>query len=69
MKEFYDKYRWTVLLVLLGIIVTILIFTINFGRTLLLCIIVGVCFLVGRLLDQGGKEAVKNFFDRILPKG
>ncbi|MDD3919787.1 MAG: DUF2273 domain-containing protein [Eubacteriales bacterium] len=69
MKEFYERYRWTILLVLLGIILTVLIFTINFWRTLLLCVIVGVCFLIGSLLDKGGKDAVKSFFDKILPKG
>lgn len=69
MREFYEKYRWTILLVLLGVVLTILIFTINFWRTLLLCAIVGACYIIGRLLDRGGKDAVKQFFDKILPKG
>lgn len=65
---FYVEHRWTIWLVALGLLVSILILTINFWRTLLLIIVVGLCFLVGSLMDKGGWEMVKTFLDRILPR-
>ncbi len=66
--RFYTEHKWTVWLVALGLLIGILILTINFWRTLLLIVLVGVCFLVGSLMDKGGWEMVKAFLDRILPK-
>jgi uncharacterized membrane protein len=67
-RSYVTQHKWTVFLVLTGLIITVLIFTINFWRTLLLCLIVGVCFFVGSLMDKGGWELVKSFLDRVLPK-
>lgn len=69
MIEFLRQHKWTITVVLLGIAITVLIFTINFWRTLLLCVIVGICFLFGRLMDQGGIARVKEFFEKLLPRG
>ncbi len=66
--EFIRSHKWTILSVALGILITVLIFTINFWRTLLLIIVVGLCYIVGTVLDRGGRGQVKAFFDRILPK-
>ena len=68
MKEFLQKNKWKILIVLLGIIIAVLIFTINFWRTLLLVAIVAVCFFFGTLLDQGGVERVKEFFKDLSRK-
>ncbi len=65
---FYTEHRWTIWLVALGLLIGILILTINFWRTLLLMIVVGLCFVVGSLMDKGGWEMVKTFLDRILPR-
>ncbi|MDL2234807.1 DUF2273 domain-containing protein [Christensenellaceae bacterium OttesenSCG-928-L17] len=67
-KEFILRHRWTILLCIIGVVIFILIFTINFWRTLLLCVVLGLCFLIGTLLDKGGIEMVKTFFNRFLPK-
>ncbi|MEL7602330.1 MAG: DUF2273 domain-containing protein [Bacillota bacterium] len=67
-RAYLSEHKWSVLLVLAGIVISILIFTINFWRTLLLCLIVGVCFFIGSLMDKGGWELVKSFLDRVLPK-
>lgn len=67
-RSYVTQHKWTVFLVLAGLVITVLIFTINFWRTLLLCLIVGVCFFVGSLMDKGGWELVKSFLDRVLPK-
>lgn len=64
----FSNHRWTITLVALAIVLFILIVTLNFWRTLLLCVIVGVCYFIGRMADKGGWSMVKSFFDRILPK-
>ena len=60
--QFIRAYKWRIIGIVGGIVFTILIFTINFWRTLLLALIVAVCYLIGYLLDQGGREAVAQFF-------
>ncbi len=67
--EFIKNHKFTVLLVLLGLILSILFFTIGFWRTILLIIILALCFLVGYLLDQGGPDGIKNFFNKLFTKG
>lgn len=67
--EFLKKYKFTLLLCLLGLILAILFFTIGFWRTMLLLVILALCFLVGYLLDQSGPDGVKNFINKIFKKG
>ena len=67
--EFIKNHKFTVLLVLLGLILSILFFTIGFWRTILLILILALCFLVGYLLDQGGPDGIKNFFNKLFTKG
>jgi len=69
LKEFILSHKWTILSVLTGLVIVILIFTINFWRTLLLVVAVALCFLVGRLLDQGGIARVKAFFHELFTRG
>ncbi len=66
---FFKKYKFTIVLSLLGLILAVLFFTIGFWRTLLLLLILALCFLVGYLLDQSGPEGVKNFVQKIFTKG
>ena len=66
--QFLRAYKWRIIGVVGGIVFTILVFTINFWRTLLLALIVGVCYLIGHLLDQGGRDAVAQFFSSIFGK-
>lgn len=60
--EFFQKYKWRVIGVVFAIIFTILVFTINFWRTLLLFVIVGIAYFIGTLMDEGGRGRVKEFF-------
>lgn len=60
--EFFNKYKWRILGVIFAIIFTVLVFTINFWRTLLLFVIVGVAYFLGMLMDEGGRERVREFF-------
>ncbi len=66
--EFLKKYKFTVLLLLSGLILTILFFTIGFWRTLLLFVILALCFLIGYLLDQGGPEGIREFFRKLFSR-
>ena len=66
--EFVKSHKFTVLLVLLGLVLSILFFTIGFWRTILLFLILALCFLVGYLLDQGGPEGIKEFFNKLFTK-
>jgi uncharacterized membrane protein len=47
---------------------TILFFTIGFWRTLLLMLILAICFLIGYLLDQGGPEGFRDFFKKLFSR-
>lgn len=67
-RTFLREHRWAITLVLMGIVICILILTINFWRTLLICAVVGICLLVGSLMDKGGWDMVRAFLDRVLPK-
>ena len=66
--EFVKTHKFTVLLVLIGLVLSILFFTIGFWRTLLLLVILALCFLVGYLLDQGGPDGIKAFFNKLFSK-
>ena len=66
--EFVKNHKFTVLFVALGLVLTILFFTIGFWRTLLLLVILGLCFLIGYLLDQGGPDSIKEFFTKLFSK-
>lgn len=68
-RQFLLAHKWTILSVLAGLVIVILIFTINFWRTLLLLAIVALCFLIGTLLDQGGTQRVKAFFRELFTRG
>jgi uncharacterized membrane protein len=67
-RNFLVRHKWTLVCVGVGLIFTILVFTINFWRTLLLGIVIGIGFLIGSLMDKGGIDNVKDFFEKLLPK-
>ncbi len=66
--EFVKNHKFTVLLVLIGLVLSILFFTIGFWRTILLFVILALCFLIGYLLDQSGPEGIKNFFTKLFTR-
>ena len=60
-KAFCKTHQWTCVLVIFGIILTILLLTIGFFKTLLLLAIVAICGFIGLKLDQNGvkiKDAI-----------
>ncbi|MBS7229371.1 MAG: DUF2273 domain-containing protein [Eubacteriales bacterium] len=66
--DFVKKNKWCITLVAIGVITVLLIFTINFWRTLLIGVVVALCIFFGRMLDKNGKEGVKGFFDDLFKK-
>ncbi len=60
--EFIKKYKWRILGVLIALLFTILVFTINFWRTLVLFALVGIAYFIGNLMDEGGRARVGEFF-------
>ena len=66
--EFFKQYKWRIIAVAFGILFTVLCFTINFWRTLLLFAIVGAAYFIGLLLDQGGRERVAEYFRTLFHK-
>ena len=66
--EFVKNHKFTVLFVLIGLLLAILFFTIGFWRTILLLVILAVCFLLGYLLDQSGPDGIKEFFSKLFGK-
>lgn len=66
--SFCKQYKWRILGVAIGLLFCILVFTINFWRTLLLSLVVGVCFYFGTLLDKGGRSGAAEFIARLFRK-
>ena len=65
---FCKEYKWRILGVVGGVVFCILVFTINFWRTLLLSVVVAICYYIGTLLDAGGRDKVSEFFSRLFKK-
>ena len=66
--EFVKAHKFTILLVLFGLILTILFFTIGFWRTILLILILALCLFAGILLDKGGAEGFRDFFRKLFSR-
>lgn len=63
-KEFIIKYKWRIISVVLGLIFTILIFTIGFWRALLLLVILIACYFIGKALDNNDTSSITGLFKR-----
>ena len=61
-KEFLKEHKWAIILVVLGIFIAVLLIEVGFWKTLLFVGVVGLCFLIGFLLDKDGPEGVRAFF-------
>ena len=65
MKEFCERHKWAIALSAIAIITVLLIYLIGWW-TLLAALLVGVAIFFGKLLDNGGTEAVRDFFHRLF---
>lgn len=67
-KKFLAEYKWRIIGVAFGLLLAILMLTVGFWRTLLLFLIVGVCFFIGAMLDEGGRAKLASFFASLFTK-
>ena len=68
LKALLKEYKWRVIGIAAGIVLAILLFTIGLWRTLLLFALVAVCYVIGRHLDNGGKEELDKAIGRLFSK-
>lgn len=64
--NFCKEHRWAIICVLTGLLLLILWLSIGFWKTMLVFIVLGICFIIGILLDKGGPDSVKNFFNNLF---
>ena len=62
MKEFCQNHKWAIVL---SVIAVVLIYLIGWW-TLLAALFVAIAIFFGRLLDKGGTDAVRDFFNRLF---
>lgn len=67
-KAFVKEHQWATILVAVGIVLTILLLTIGFFRTLLLAVIVAACLFIGNKLDKNGADDVKESVEKLFKK-
>ena len=67
-KAFLKEHLWATILVAVGIVLTILLLTIGFFRTLLLAAIVAACLYIGNQLDKNGTGNVKESVEKLFSK-
>ena len=64
--NFCKEHRWAIICVLVGLLLLILLLSIGFWKTLLALLVLGVCFVIGLLLDKGGPDSVTDFFKNLF---
>lgn len=67
-RAFVNQNRWTVFCTAAGLVCAVLLLTIGFWRTLLLCLLSGGGFLLGRELDKRGSGRIKKLLQRVFGK-
>ena len=68
LRTFVLNHRWTVCCTAIGFVLSLLLLTIGFWRTLLLTVFVGCGYLLGRVLDRSGIKGVRELYDTFKEK-
>lgn len=68
LKALLKEYRWRLIGIVAGIVLAVLLFTIGLWRTLLLFALVALCYVIGRHLDNGGKEELDKAISSLFRK-
>ncbi|NLB62269.1 MAG: DUF2273 domain-containing protein [Clostridiales bacterium] len=61
LTDFFKKYRWRIILIAVGILFSFLVFSLGFWRTILLTVVILVCYYFGANADKKG--SIKKLFD------
>ena len=67
-RAFVKQNRWTVCCTAAGVLCAALLLTIGFWRTLLLCLLAGCGYMVGRELDKRGPGRIRALARRVYGK-
>ncbi len=67
-REFFQAHKFAVIFAVIGVVLAVLFMTLGFWRTLLLIVLIAVCFFIGLLLDQNGVDGLKAFFARLFTR-
>lgn len=65
MREFIQNHKWAVMLSILALIIVLMIYLIGWW-TLLVGVLVVIAIFIGRMIDRGGFDAVKDFFRNLF---
>ncbi len=68
LKALLKEYKWRLIGIVAGIVLAVLLFTIGLWRTLLLFALVALCYVIGRHLDNGGKEELDKAISSLFRK-
>ena len=66
-KDFLNRNKWAILFVLSAAVLVALVFLLKWWSFLVIPLLALAVFF-GHLLDQGGADSVKRFFDRLFSK-
>lgn len=69
LRVFLAAHKWSVICVAAGFLAALLLLTVGFWRTVLLCLFVIGGFLLGRELDKRGAGRITAFFQKLFDKG
>lgn len=67
-REFFAGHKWSAILTIVGAIVVTLMLTIGFWRTILISLIIGLCFAAGFILDTEGVSGFRRIFRQMFRK-
>ena len=66
-KDFLERNKWAILFVASAVVLVLLICFLRWWTLLVVPVLVLSVFF-GHLMDKGGPEAVKHFFDKLFSK-
>lgn len=67
-KDFLDRNKWAILFVVSAIVLVLLVCFLRWWAFLVIPVLALAVFF-GHLMDKGGAEAVRSFFDKLFSKG
>lgn len=67
-RNFYNSHHGGINGALTGLVLSVLVLTIGFLKTLFIALSVGIGYYIGKKLTED-KDYIRNLLDRILPPG
>lgn len=67
-RELFREHKWSVVLTVIGAVIVTLMLTVGFWKTILISIIIGLCFTAGFILDSEGISGFGRIFRQLFRK-